>query len=997
MERTRDDAAHHFAALVASSDDAIISKDLNGVITSWNPAAERMFGFTAAEAIGQSIRVIIPPERHAEEDDVIASVRRGEGVRNRDTIRVRKDGAVVPISLTVSPIRDASGTVIGASTIAHDITERKRVQAEIERARAFTDRVVNTSPDLLFVYDVVEGRNVFVNSRLTELFGYAPEEFLSPSSNVAEQIVPAEDMPTVTDAFRRLDHARDDEVIEYEHRFRRADGAYCSVRVRASVFARTPDGRAKQIIGHCMDVTETKATEERRRDLQQRLELLVSASATALMTPTLDAVLPALLATARELVAADGYAVWLLDSKSGVWRVVSSHGVSEEFSQQQLSREEGSGVIDALLAHPTMIEDVRSAPVLAVRRDAYAKEGVRSILVVPLAVAGALLGTMVFYYRSTHASSEVDVQVATALANLAAAAIRSAKLYDELQRAERASAFLVEASTILGSSLDYQDTLKRIAHIAVPSVADWCAVDVVDESGTVKRLAVAHTDPTKIQQLHLLEARYPPEPSSPYGVHEVVRTKAPVMMEFIPDELLVRRARDPEHLRLLRELGLSSYMCVPLLSRGRVLGVMTFVAAESRHRYTQADLALAEQIASRSALAIENAYAYEEARRASTLKDEFLATLSHELRTPLNAILGYTRMLRSGLLSADRYSHAIDVVDRNATSLTQLVEDVLDVSRIVSGKIRLNVQPVDIPGVLRNAVASVLPAADAKGVRVQTVIDPFAPPVSGDPERLQQIAWNLLSNAVKFTPRGGRVQVRLERVDSHVEIVVSDTGVGIKPEFLPHVFERFRQADSRFTREHGGLGLGLAITRQIVEMHGGTIQAASGGEGQGATFRVKLPIMIAHPGVHAGAARAYARPDAEERGVTVPSLAGVRVLVVDDDPDALVLISEILQAAGAHVTTADSASEALDRLRAAVPDVLVTDIGMPHMDGFELIRLVRESPEPAIRNLPAAALTAYARSEDRTRALDTGFQLHLAKPIDPAELMVAVRRLARTA
>jgi CheY-like chemotaxis protein len=279
-------------------------------------------------------------------------------------------------------------------------------------------------------------------------------------------------------------------------------------------------------------------------------------------------------------------------------------------------------------------------------------------------------------------------------------------------------------------------------------------------------------------------------------------------------------------------------------------------------------------------------------------------------------------------------------------------------------------------------------------VQLQLVVDPAAGPISGDPDRLQQIIWNLVSNAVRFTPKEGRVQLRLARVNSHVEIVVSDTGIGIPPEFLPHVFERFRQADSRFSRQHGGLGLGLAIARDLVQLHGGTIQAFSEGPGRGATFRVQLPLMIVHP---TDDAIERTHPTAETPRPAAPplSLAGVRVLSVDDDGDALALVRDVLEAAGATVITADSAEKALQALAQDVPDVMVTDLGMPTMDGFGLIEAIRASADGAIRGLPAAALTAYARSEDRTRALRSGFQMHLAKPIDPAELVAAVSALAR--
>jgi PAS domain S-box-containing protein len=379
---------------------------------------------------------------------------------------------------------------------------------------------------------------------------------------------------------------------------------------------------------------------------------------------------------------------------------------------------------------------------------------------------------------------------------------------------------------------------------------------------------------------------------------------------------------------------------------------------------------------------------------ANRLKDDFLATLSHELRTPLNAIVGYTRMLRTGVFDESRRQHALEVVERNAAALTKMVEDVLDVSRIVAGKIRLNVQRVNVAAVLEEAIVTVRPAADARGVAVQATLDADAGAVAGDPERLQQVFWNLLSNAVKFTPRDGRVQIRLARTDSHLEVVVSDTGIGIPAEFLPHVFDRFRQADSRFSREHGGLGLGLAIARELVHLHGGTIEAASEGAGKGATFRVTLPLMAGQGRAERDARGLGAvRPTANAAG-DAARLDGVRVLVVDDDRDATNLVRQVLEEAGAAVSVAESAATALSLLQRQPADVLLTDIGMPDVDGFALIAQVRASADGAIRDVPAAALTAYARPEDRVRALKSGFQMHLAKPIDPEELVAAVAALA---
>ena len=443
-------------------------------------------------------------------------------------------------------------------------------------------------------------------------------------------------------------------------------------------------------------------------------------------------------------------------------------------------------------------------------------------------------------------------------------------------------------------------------------------------------------------------------------------------------------------------LPVRSYLAVPVTAAsGEVLGGLFF--GHSRPGiFSEQHEQLAAGIAAWAGVALENARLYRVAREADRLKDEFLAVLSHELRTPLNAIMGYARLLHGGILSGDKALRGLETLERNASALTQIVEDVLDVSRIVSGKIRLDVQPVELPLVVHNAIATVQPAADAKSVRLQTIIDPRVGPVSGDPDRLQQVFWNLLSNAVKFTPKKGRVQVRVERVNSHIEIVVSDTGIGIPPDFVPHVFERFRQADAGLKRATGGLGLGLSIVRHIVEMHGGSVHAASDGEGCGATFRVRLPLMIVHDD---GLREPREHPRTEKRAplTGLGNLAGVRVLAIDDEEDALGLLRVVLETAGAEVITMASAAEAIQRVAEVAPDVLVVDLGMPHMDGFEFIARIRGSEDAAVRDIPAAALTAMARSDDRTKALQSGFEMHLAKPIDPGELVASVATLVRRA
>ncbi|HVS66779.1 MAG TPA: ATP-binding protein [Thermoanaerobaculia bacterium] len=389
-----------------------------------------------------------------------------------------------------------------------------------------------------------------------------------------------------------------------------------------------------------------------------------------------------------------------------------------------------------------------------------------------------------------------------------------------------------------------------------------------------------------------------------------------------------------------------------------------------------------------------------EAERASRMKDEFVATLSHELRTPLTPIMGWTAVLRRIGGGDAQLREGLDVIERNARLQTQMIDDLLDMNRIASGKISLDVQRVDVVEVVAAALDTVRPAADARGIQLQPVLDPAAGAVWGDPDRLQQVVWNLLSNAIKFTEKNGRVQVALRRVDSHLEIVVSDTGIGIPEEFLPHVFDRFRQLDSSMSRRHGGLGLGLSIVRQLVELHGGSVRAESAGEGKGSTFTVSLPLMVAQarpqeeaPTIRDDSGSGLASSSEQD----LPSLDRLSVLVVDDVRDARDLLSLILEQAGAAVTLAESADEAIEKLPEVRPDVLVSDIGMPGADGYELIRRVRGLPADAGARTPAIALTAFARTEDRTRALRAGYQLHIAKPVEPAELVTAVASLANSA
>jgi PAS domain S-box-containing protein len=757
------------------------------------------------------------------------------------------------------------------------------------------------------------------------------------------------------------------------------------------------------------------------------------------------------------------------------------------------------------------------------------------------------------------------------------------------KRTEQAQQYLIEASRILSSSLDYQTILTNLAHLAVPQLADWSTVHLIEDNGSVQPLATAHVNPDKIVWAKQINEKYPFDPNAASGVANVLRTGQSEFYPDIPDHLLVKTARDAEHLRILREVGFSSAIIVPMLVRGRTLGAISFIAAESGRRYDLADLALAEELAHRAALAVENARLYQQAQQArqkaeqaaertarlqavtaafsealtpnqvaevvvnqgiaalgittgfvalltdndtsleivqsvglpqelieswrrfpitapvplaelvrtrqpiflesveafttqypilahapmstgnnafacipvmvegqilggisfsfaearafnaddrafmltlgylcgqaivrarlyeaeqgarrdaeaaNRIKDEFLAVLSHELRSPLNPILGWTKLLRSRKFDEKATDRALETIERNAKLQTQLIEDLLDVSRILRGKLVLNVAPVNLVTTIEAAMETVRLAAQAKDIQIETTIEPNVGQVSGDANRLQQVIWNLLSNAIKFTPQGGRVEVRLStdcdgkdcNLNSkfqYAQIQVKDTGKGISPKFLPYVFEYFRQENSSTTRQFGGLGLGLAIVRYLTELHGGSVQADSPGEGLGATFTVRLPLMVAQEEA----------PQEPMRSISSVNLNGLHILIVDDEADIRELVAFILEQSGAIISVATSAEEALLALEKSVPDILLSDIGMPNVDGYTLMRQIRElfaQQEGQVPGFSAAmpkaiALTAYAGEYNQQQALQAGFQLHISKPVEPEELVNAIARLA---
>jgi PAS domain S-box-containing protein len=976
-----------------------------GYLAECNDAMARMYGFTRAEEItGARLGDFLVRTDPANVEYLRTFIRSGYRLADAVSVELDRGGRRRHF------VNNLVGVVEGGLLLRAWGTQRDAT-AVMEAEERYRSLLENAN-DIIYSHDL-SGNYLTINRAGSEATGYTREEILG-GLNIARVVAP--------EHLERAKRMTEEKLLDpasstvYELDIIARDGRRLTLEVSTRIAYR--DGRPVAVEGIARDVTErVRAAAERerllraaqeardqaedalrqRQDVEARLRTLVDASESLLGSPQTEVVLPAVLALSHRLVAADAYAIWRYLPSESAWAVVASSGLSEGYGHDRISVTTRT---PTLADGPLVVEDLFAEPLLAERREMYEREGLRSMLTLPLRAHGETLGTLVFYYREPRRFAETDVVVATALANLAASALRTAELYDEQRRlrreaetAERRASFLAEATTLLSSSLDYEKTLEAVAHAAVPWVADWCGVDILGEDGAARRLAVAHVDPAKVVWARELAERYPFDPEDPRGVAAVLRTGKSELYEDIPDELLVVAAKDEEHLRVMRDIGFRAAMVVPLSAHGRAFGAITFVTAESGRRYNATDLAFAEDLARRASLAVENARLYRQAREANRIKDEFLATLSHELRTPLTAILGWASMLKAGGFDEEATRRAVETIERNARAQRQIVEDVLDVSRIITGKLRLDPRPVELRPFVQDSVETIRPAAEAKGVYLSTLLAPDAGVVSADPDRLQQVLWNLLSNSVKFTPRGGRVEVELRREGAHAVLRVSDTGQGIAPEFLPHVFERFRQADMGTTRTHGGLGLGLAIVRHLAELHGGTVEAESAGEGRGATFRLRLPLKSSPQAEDRDEPRVKTT-NASPAAPRSDALAGKRVLLVEDEPDTRDMLKAVLEAEGAAVTAVGTASEAWEALEAAGCDIIVSDIGMPEEDGYSFVARVRERDARAGTRTPAVALTAYTREEDRARSLAAGFDAHVPKPVEPQELINVVAGLA---
>jgi PAS domain S-box-containing protein len=531
------------------------------------------------------------------------------------------------------------------------------------------------------------------------------------------------------------------------------------------------------------------------------------------------------------------------------------------------------------------------------------------------------------------------------------------------KRTEATLRFLADASESLAALIDYKSTLQKVARLAVPDFADWCAIDTVEADGTLQRLAMAHVDPNKIQVAEKLLEHYPEDPTAAMGVAHVLRTGKSERVAEITPAMVDAAAQNEEHKRLIQELGLQSYMCAPLVTRGRTLGAITFASAESSRHYTDEDLAVAEDLAHRASIAIENARLFQQVRDTDRRKDEFLAMLAHELRNPLAPI-------RSGLdflaVSQSVDLETIQLMQEQVDHLVRLVDDLLDVSRIIRGRIELRREPVELSTILRRAAASVRPLMESQQQHF-TVFVPDRPIwLSADPVRLVQVVGNLLHNAAKYTARGGQIELAAHRDGQDAVLSVRDNGMGIEPELLHRVFDLFTQGSRSLDRSTGGLGIGLTLVRSLVEMHGGQVLAASEGPGHGSEFTVRLPILQSQPGT-------------KPRDPAPSPKTRRKVLVVDDNVSAAQMLAMLLTTLGSHeVQIAHDGVAALKILESYRPEIVLLDIGLPGMDGYQIGREIRKHPE--LERVLLVAVTGYGQDEDRRRSRDAGFDEHLVKP-----------------
>ncbi len=910
---------------LTSIGDAVITTDARGQVMFLNPVAEALTAWSLGEAQGRPLedifRIVNEHTRQRVENPVTKVLREGYivGLANH-TILIGKDGKEWPIDDSAAPIRSAQGEIEGVVLVFRDVTEQKASQQVVREQAEVLTGILAASVDHIYVVGR-DGRYRCVSAGGARLLGFEPDQMVGKHWRDLE--LPAEIM-TRFDAQR--DHVLQSgvpTVEEVDIRSPAGEEQFFEY-VLAPITAK--DATAEAVVMVSRDITDRRKTEEQRRENEGRLRLALEAGQMG---------------------------TWDWDVRTNVVRWSSQleaiHGLRPgtfpgtfDAYQQDMHPEDRAGVLASIER--------------AIRTGQEHRIEYR--LVVP---DGSI--------RWIEARGTVFRDQAQQPLHMIGVCME----ITQRKRIEQDLRFVAEASHSLATLVDYESTLQRIAALAVPHFADWCSIDLPDDDSVLRQLAVAHVDPSKVRLAQQVRERWPPSPELCQGIYEVFRTGKSLLIQEIPEEMLRQSVQDDEHFEMLRSLGLKSYMCVPIAVRENTIGVLTFIAAESGRRYGAADLALAEDLARRAAIASENARLYAKLREEGRKKDEFLAMLAHELRNPLAPIRSGLDLL--GIMGAD--SEILQTMQLQIEHLVRLVDDLLDVSRIMRGKVELRREPTEVSSVIARAIDAVQPLVDKNGQQLSVIVPEEPIWFDADAVRMAQVIGNLLNNASKYTESCGQIELRVEQQDEHVLIRVRDTGIGISPDILPHVFDLFTQDQRAIDRSQGGLGIGLTVVKSLVELHGGTVSLRSDGVGKGSEFTVRLPTM-----------KQLEQPPRFNQPV-LPASA-VRILVVDDNVPAANMLSLLLKKLGDHeVFLAHDGVAALAAAKQHLPDLILLDIGLPKLDGLEVARRLRHHPES--NHVFVVALTGYGTDEDRRKSLDAGFDEHLVKPpgVDALQKLLA--------
>jgi PAS domain S-box-containing protein len=1108
--QTEKDTAQ-LAAIVEYSDDAIISKDLNGMIKTWNKGAETVFGYTPDEAIGQSVLMLIPDEYSDEEKDILDRISKGISVEHYATRRMRKDGRIIDVSLTVSPIFDSRGRVIGASKIARDVTESMRVEQELRENQMLLSMAMKSSRMGAWEMEL-EGEIAHWTPDLEEIFGLRRDEFAGTRAAFFE-LIHEDDRERTWQAVQDALREKRDYIVEF--RFYHGDGTIRWMEGRGEAVY-SASGNPVRLYGIGIDITDRKRAEEALRESEDRFAKAFNSSPLAV---TITSLLTTELIEVNEtFTTVTGYsreeAIGHTTQELGLWNdpndreeelqtIIREGRIrNQEYCFRTKSGAELTGLVSAELLEIggevcalTVIQDisdrklleqqltgqneilravtegeslpeildkaavvvenrikgaraavllsddqgshlfsasVRSLPdeftaaingtEIAEDRGGFAAAGYRRAAIVVddmqnspfwpaklaglaerhglracwsqpiISPSGKLLGTFSAFFEEHRSPTKQELSLLESAARSASLAIQRKQSEEALMALERRSAEEYEAllsrivplAEALGTARDLLTIYRALSDFVRSSMT--CSaflVSFVDPTTHIRTAAYASSDEGEVD----ISAFPPIELTVDGGPNsQAVFGRKSVVMDHYMDEM-----RGRPHI-IANENGIepNSSLAVPMAVMDRVIGTLEVQAYESNAFKREHVIAL-EMVANLAAVSIENvrlieteAHARQEAEAANRMKDEFLSVLSHELRTPLNAMLGWVRMLRAGVLDEERSAKALEVIERNTRQQGSLIEDLLDVSRIISGRMRIEKERVDLHNVVQAAAETIRPFALTKGIHLDIAAEePML--MHGDAVRLQQVITNLLQNAVKFTPSGGHVRLAMERGGQSAKIVIRDNGVGIEKEFLPHIFDRFSQADASTKRSYTGLGLGLTIVRTIVNLHGGSIRVASEGTNKGTEFTVELPLEDGYHRPHEEAT------DAERASNGDSELSGLTILLVDDDVENLLPLRLFLEGEKANVVCANSAKDALNELASRDFNIVISDIAMPTCDGYELMTNLRGESGGRNAKVPAIALTAYASEKDRRLALASGYQTHLAKPVDFEQLIKAIK------